>query len=132
MAARERKFFVGGNWKMNGTKSSIDGIVEFLKTGPLSPDSGITKVEIVSDRLPTSVIMLWTCFAIRFVNTRLYYFHTCGLDDHYQSYNIFAEVVVAPPSCYLSYVREALPTTIGVSAQNCYKAEKGAFTGEIR
>ena len=40
MAARERKFFVGGNWKMNGTTSSIDGIVEFLKTGPLSQDSG--------------------------------------------------------------------------------------------
>lgn len=40
MAARERKFFVGGNWKMNGSKSSIDGIVEFLKTGPLSQESG--------------------------------------------------------------------------------------------
>lgn len=80
MAARERKFFVGGNWKMNGTKSSIDGIVDFLKTGPLSQDS---------------------------------------------------EVVVGPPSCYLSYVRQALPATIGVSAQNCYKVEKGAFTGEI-
>ena len=42
------------------------------------------------------------------------------------------EVVVAPPSCYLSYVRENLPNAIGISAQNCYKAEKGAFTGEIR
>ncbi|KOX67171.1 Triosephosphate isomerase [Melipona quadrifasciata] len=30
-----RKFFVGGNWKMNGTKSEIDGIVAFLKSGPL-------------------------------------------------------------------------------------------------
>ena len=40
MAARERKFFVGGNWKMNGSTSSIDGIVAFLKTGPLSQDSG--------------------------------------------------------------------------------------------
>lgn len=65
---------------MNGSKSSIDGIVEFLKTGPLSQES---------------------------------------------------EVVVSPPSCYLSYVRERLPDTIGVSAQNCYKVEKGAFTGEI-
>lgn len=43
-----------------------------------------------------------------------------------------AEVVVAPPSCYLSNVRENLPIAIGVAAQNCYKAEKGAFTGEIR
>ncbi|EYC08467.1 hypothetical protein Y032_0066g3784 [Ancylostoma ceylanicum] len=25
-----RKFFVGGNWKMNGDKSSIDGICVFL------------------------------------------------------------------------------------------------------
>ena len=40
MAVRERKFFVGGNWKMNGSKPSIDGIVEFLLQGPLSADSG--------------------------------------------------------------------------------------------
>nr|XP_033338877.1 triosephosphate isomerase [Megalopta genalis] len=33
-----RKFFVGGNWKMNGTKNEIDGIVAFLKTGPLDPN----------------------------------------------------------------------------------------------
>ncbi|XP_070153440.1 triose phosphate isomerase [Polyergus mexicanus] len=37
-----RKFFVGGNWKMNGTKSEINDIVAFLKTGPLDPN-----VEIV-------------------------------------------------------------------------------------
>ena len=43
-----------------------------------------------------------------------------------------AEVVVAPPSIYLTYVRDKLPATLGVAAQNCYKAEKGAFTGEIR
>lgn len=35
-----RKFFVGGNWKMNGTKSEIGDIVAFLKTGPLDPDVG--------------------------------------------------------------------------------------------
>ncbi|KAI6242814.1 Triosephosphate isomerase [Aphelenchoides fujianensis] len=28
-----RKFFVGGNWKMNGDKSTIDGIVKFLNEG---------------------------------------------------------------------------------------------------
>lgn len=33
-----RKFFVGGNWKMNGTKSEINDIVAFLKTGPLDPN----------------------------------------------------------------------------------------------
>ena len=32
--ASQRKLFVGGNWKMNGTKASIDVIVENLnKTG---------------------------------------------------------------------------------------------------
>ena len=41
------------------------------------------------------------------------------------------EVVVAPPAIYLSYVRDKLPATVGVAAQNCYKVEKGAFTGEI-
>jgi len=42
------------------------------------------------------------------------------------------EVVVSPPSLYLQYVQENLPPNVGAAAQNCYKAEKGAFTGEIR
>lgn len=29
----DRKFFVGGNWKMNGNKKSIDDIVKFLNEG---------------------------------------------------------------------------------------------------
>jgi len=41
------------------------------------------------------------------------------------------EVVVAPPAIYLSYVHDKIDPKIGVSAQNCYKVEKGAFTGEI-
>ena len=43
-----------------------------------------------------------------------------------------AEVVVAPPGIYLQYVRQKLPSTIGVASQNCYKESKGAFTGETR
>lgn len=35
-----RKFFVGGNWKMNGVKKEIDEIVAFLKAGPLDPNVG--------------------------------------------------------------------------------------------
>jgi len=41
------------------------------------------------------------------------------------------EIVVAPPSIYLDFVRQKFPSRIGVAAQNCYKTEKGAFTGEI-
>jgi triosephosphate isomerase len=38
--ANERKFFVGGNWKMNGTKSSIGPIVAFLNEGGCNPNTG--------------------------------------------------------------------------------------------
>lgn len=41
------------------------------------------------------------------------------------------QVVVAPPSMYLMYVRGKAAPGIMVSAQNCYKVPKGAFTGEI-
>ena len=42
------------------------------------------------------------------------------------------EVIVAPPMCYLSQVCDAIHPSIGVAAQNCYKCDSGAFTGEIR
>ena len=44
----------------------------------------------------------------------------------------YVEVVVAPPSIYLDYVRSSVKSGIEVSAQNCYKVASGAFTGEIR
>jgi len=76
----KRKFFVGGNWKMNGDKESINTICSWLGKGPLDPN---------------------------------------------------CEVVVGVPECYLMHVRSQLPGNIGVAAQNCYKAAKGAFTGEL-
>jgi len=65
---------------MNGNKAAIDGIIGFLKAGPLSSK---------------------------------------------------AEVVVGVPQCYLQYSSDNMAPGVGVAAQNCYKAEKGAFTGEI-
>ncbi|XP_019857551.1 PREDICTED: triosephosphate isomerase-like, partial [Amphimedon queenslandica] len=44
---------------------------------------------------------------------------------------LFPEVVVAPPSVYLQFVKDRVPAGVGVAGQNCYKCEKGAFTGEI-
>merc|ERR1712107_717223 len=79
LPAQPRRFFVGGNWKMNGTKAEIDTIVSWMTKGPLDPNT---------------------------------------------------EVVVAVPQCYQIYARQKLPSAIGVAAQNCYKAAKGAFTGE--
>uniref|UniRef100_A0A915DAT5 Uncharacterized protein n=1 Tax=Ditylenchus dipsaci TaxID=166011 RepID=A0A915DAT5_9BILA len=78
--ASPRKFFVGGNWKMNGDFHTIDGIIAFLNQSGGNPS---------------------------------------------------VDVVVAPPAPYLAYVKEHLKAGIQVAAQNCYKVEKGAFTGEI-
>ncbi|XP_060531075.1 triosephosphate isomerase isoform X2 [Cylas formicarius] len=75
-----RKFVVGGNWKMNGTKQQINEILSFLKAGPLNPDT---------------------------------------------------EVIVGVPAVYLDYVKTNSPANVEVAAQNCYKADKGAFTGEL-
>jgi len=75
----ERKFFVGGNWKMNGSKAVVDDLVKMLN-------------------------------------------EKCT--------NSNTEVVVGVPSCYIMYTSANLDKSIGVAAQNCYKAEKGAFTGE--
>lgn len=76
-----RKFFVGGNWKMNNLKSDNDKLIELLNKAN-----------------------------INFSTT---------------------EVLVAPPALYLNYVRTNLNSNFHVAAQNCYKVEKGAFTGDI-
>ncbi|KAE9548024.1 hypothetical protein FO519_008764 [Halicephalobus sp. NKZ332] len=75
-----RKFFVGGNWKMNGNKASINEIIAFL-----NQSGGNSNVDIV----------------------------------------------VAPPTLYISCVKDNIKNNIEVAAQNCYKVAKGAFTGEI-
>ncbi|GAB1611024.1 triosephosphate isomerase B-like [Argonauta hians] len=36
-----RKFFVGGNWKLNGNKKSIDDIVNFMHAGPLNANTEV-------------------------------------------------------------------------------------------
>ncbi|XP_075991039.1 triose phosphate isomerase [Anticarsia gemmatalis] len=41
------------------------------------------------------------------------------------------EVVIGVPAIYLEYVKNIAPANIEVSAQNCWKVAKGAFTGEI-
>jgi len=39
--ASQRKFFVGGNWKMNGNKASIDELVKLLNDKGLNPNTGL-------------------------------------------------------------------------------------------
>ncbi|KAE8589755.1 hypothetical protein XENTR_v10017725 [Xenopus tropicalis] len=75
-----RKFFVGGNWKMNGDKKSLTELINTLNSGKISADT---------------------------------------------------EVVCGAPTIYLDFARQKLDAKFAVSAQNCYKVAKGAFTGEI-
>jgi triosephosphate isomerase len=76
-----RKFFVGGNWKMNNLKADNEKLIALLN----------------------------------------------GANINYET----TEVLVAPPALYTDFVRQRLNQNIHVSAQNCYKVEKGAFTGDI-
>eukprot|EP00112_Aurelia_sp_Birch-Aquarium-sp1_P004352 Seg1491.7 transcript_id=Seg1491.7/GoldUCD/mRNA.D3Y31 product="Triosephosphate isomerase" protein_id=Seg1491.7/GoldUCD/D3Y31 len=41
--ASQRKFFVGGNWKMNGSKSKVDEILKFMNEGKFDAE----KVDVV-------------------------------------------------------------------------------------
>lgn len=72
--------FIGGNWKMHGSKSMIAELVEGWKNANVKTDS---------------------------------------------------EIFIAPPACYLEYLRDIFPAEWKTGAQNCYKEPKGAFTGEI-
>ena len=41
-ATMGRKFFVGGNWKMNGSKSEIDAILSWLSEGSIDPNTEVS------------------------------------------------------------------------------------------
>lgn len=67
-----RKFFVGGNWKMNGTKFTIDNILNYLNQSEINSN---------------------------------------------------VDIVIAPPSLYLTYVKKNVKPNIHIAAQNCYKVK---------
>lgn len=56
-----RRFCVGGNWKMNGDKSSIKTIANTLTTGPLDPNTEVivgcpaTHIEFARSVLPANI-----------------------------------------------------------------------------
>lgn len=41
------------------------------------------------------------------------------------------EIVLGCPAIYLEFAQKSMPANVSIAAQNCYKVEKGAFTGEI-
>jgi len=44
--ASQRKFFVGGNWKMNGNKASIDELVKLLNDKGLNANTGQPRLQL--------------------------------------------------------------------------------------
>jgi len=102
-----RKFFVGGNWKMNGPKSKVDEIMNLLKTGPLDSQVG-TFIYCI-------IISLSCHYDFKFF---LHFYY-------------WVEIICGVPSVYLEYAKITAPANVAVSAQNCYKVKNGAFTGEI-
>lgn len=56
-----RKFCVGGNWKMNGSKASITELAKILSTGPLDPNTEVVVgcpaiyISFARDLLPASI-----------------------------------------------------------------------------
>ncbi|RNA26405.1 Triosephosphate isomerase [Brachionus plicatilis] len=77
----QRKFFVGGNWKMNNLKKDNEKLIDLINNANINYDQ--------------------------------------------------TEVLVSPPALYLDFVRQKINPQVHVAAQNCYKVEKGAFTGDI-
>lgn len=53
-----RKFFVGGNWKMNGDKKSLGELINTLNGAKLNADTG---EEVTSKMLHAVVFFPWTC-----------------------------------------------------------------------
>lgn len=53
-----RKFFVCGNWKMNGSKKSIGELIQTLNTAELDPNVGM-------------------CLLILFLHLKVHHLDTC-------------------------------------------------------
>ncbi|CAN9369942.1 unnamed protein product [Alternaria alternata] len=103
-----RQFFVGGNFKMNGSIKSITDIVENLNKAKLDPNTGTLK-GIFSDPRRRKIDHI---SKVRKINPQ-------------------PEVVIAPPALYLLLTREHLRKGLEVAAQNIFDKPNGAFTGEI-
>lgn len=66
-----RKFFVGGNWKMNGSNSSNADLVQVLAKGPLDPQTevvvGVPSIYLsdVRQKLPSNVsVAAQNCYKV--------------------------------------------------------------------
>ena len=123
-----RNFFIGGNWKMNGSVSLVKTLVDMLNGAPVPAGTGNFFFLFFS--------LLY--IAPRFLLSLLLEQKKILFPPHTQAYRTSAdkyiciEIVVSPPAIYVDRVRQTLKKEIGVAAQNSYVKASGAYTGEIR
>lgn len=89
-----RKFCVGGNWKMNGSKDSITELCKILSAGPLDPNVEVSERLQIADYVINQEIIDFFIFS-----------QNCS------------QVVVGCPSVFISFARGLLPASIGVAGQ---------------
>lgn len=58
-----RKFFVGGNWKLNGDKKSIEELANTLNSAKLNPDTGENFIQfpLQNNHMPLQTQAFWGC-----------------------------------------------------------------------
>jgi triosephosphate isomerase len=76
-----RKFFVGGNWKMNGDLKYIDEAVELLSKAPLDPNVGTYNTSMV---ITERCVGSQTSYTVSYFLSRHY--HDCRGSHRSSSY----------------------------------------------
>lgn len=118
MCSKARKFFVGGNFKSNGTIASIKSILEGLNNAKLSNNVGSNSTNLgLNSFMEEGILHL----SFKRENKLLLK----------QKLILLTEVVVAPPALYLLLAKEIAGNGVEVAAQNAYDKGNGAYTGEI-
>lgn len=114
------KFFVGGNWKANGTQDSIAALIN-VSDADLCMALGKWAVSI--SRFSTLIHPICPChppFCMQDLNHGADRINTREVD-----------VVVAPTYVHLGIVKAGLDSVYHIAAQNVWLKGTGAFTGEI-
>ncbi|KAH9657335.1 triosephosphate isomerase [Citrus sinensis] len=133
--ASSNKFFVGGNWKCNGTKESITKLVSDLNDAKLEADVG--EMMLLLSSLDAYLVIRFHCE--HYVWVYLLVADVCSILEKdlvwailvVNSHFAISDVVVAPPFVYIDQVKNSLTDRIEIAAQNSWVGKGGAFTGEI-
>lgn len=134
MVNQSRQFFVGGNFKMNGSVKSVSELIKGMNEAKLDGKTGESRPEASSfcsaleDTAKTRGEGRYAAVGCALHSNEAD--TTCTFFSTSSSLHL-VEVVVAPPALYLLQASKEVQPPIQISAQNCHTAAYGAFTGEI-